>query len=60
MKRIYNQVRKRWRQAWLDLPASGIEEVGYGQDQRGIATGKTRQGEGVARADQRYAAYSNY
>lgn len=30
MKRISNQVRQRRRQAWLDLPAHEIEEVGHG------------------------------
>ncbi|MDX9683297.1 hypothetical protein QMK56_17545 [Pseudomonas protegens] len=41
------------RQTWSTIPASGIEELGHGQDQRGIATAETRQGEGVARADRR-------
>ncbi len=33
MKRISKQVQQRRKQTWLDLPASGIEEVGHGQEQ---------------------------
>lgn len=31
MRRISAKVRQRKRQTWLDLPVSGIEEVGNGQ-----------------------------
>lgn len=35
MKRTITRAATRRRQTWLDLPASGIEEVGHGQEQRG-------------------------
>jgi hypothetical protein len=34
MRRIV-RIQQRTRQIWLDLPASGIEEVGHSQEQRG-------------------------
>lgn len=52
VNRINNQVRRR-RQAWLDLPAHEIEEVGHGQDcagtiGQGCAEAPGVRGEGIA------------
>ena len=41
MRRIA-RTQQRKRQTWLALPASGIEEVGHGQDYAGTL-GKNRQ-----------------
>ena len=34
MRRISAKVRQRKRQTWLDVPASGLEEVGHGRRTR--------------------------
>ena len=48
MSKVKRVVPQRKRQTWLALPASGIEEVGHGQEQCAIAEGQASQGEGPA------------
>lgn len=50
------RIQQRKRQTWLDLPASGIEEVGHGQEQRTITEGQANKGEGATRSDRRREA----